>query len=140
MHSIGYNFHSTFLLAISFRNQQFFPKLIFFLLEVNRELPQRLTLKTSLVVHSFSIVLLHSFNPVCSYIFVCVAFQPIDFVLFQTCHIFVNSSILKVASNFYSSWEECPTNLWTLPTFSDLANMTREDLTSPCRCSSNCSG
>jgi hypothetical protein len=26
-----------------------------------------------------------------------------------------------VASNFYSSWDkECPTNLWTLPTFSRL--------------------
>jgi hypothetical protein len=36
-----------------------------------------------------------------------------------------------VASNFYSSWDECPTKLWTLPTFSDLENMTREDLTSP---------
>jgi hypothetical protein len=30
VHSIGYNFHSTFSLAISFRNQQFFPKLLFF--------------------------------------------------------------------------------------------------------------
>jgi hypothetical protein len=36
-----------------------------------------------------------------------------------------------VASNFYSSWDECPTNLWTLPTFSDPANITHEDLTSP---------
>jgi hypothetical protein len=38
-----------------------------------------------------------------------------------------------VASNFFknSSWDECPTNLWTLPTFSELANMTREDLNSP---------
>jgi hypothetical protein len=36
-----------------------------------------------------------------------------------------------VASNYYSSRDECPTNLWILPTFSDLANMTREDLTSP---------
>jgi hypothetical protein len=36
-----------------------------------------------------------------------------------------------VASNFYSSWDECPTNLWTLPTFSNLTNMTCEDLTSP---------
>ncbi len=33
-----------------------------------------------------------------------------------------------MASNFSSSWDECPTNLWT---FSNLANMTREDLTSP---------
>jgi hypothetical protein len=36
-----------------------------------------------------------------------------------------------VASNLYSSWDECPTNLWTLPTFSDPENMTCEDLTSP---------
>ncbi len=36
-----------------------------------------------------------------------------------------------MASNFYSSWDKCPTNLWTLPTFSDLANITCEDLTSP---------
>jgi hypothetical protein len=36
-----------------------------------------------------------------------------------------------VASIFYSLWDECPTNLWTLPTFSDRENMTREDLTSP---------
>jgi hypothetical protein len=36
-----------------------------------------------------------------------------------------------VVSNFYSFWDECPTNLCALPTFSDLANMTREDLTSP---------
>ncbi len=32
---------------------------------------------------------------------------------------------LTVASNFYSSWDECPTNPWTLPTFSELANMSR---------------
>jgi hypothetical protein len=36
-----------------------------------------------------------------------------------------------VASKFYSSWDKWPTNLWTLPAFSDLANMTHEDLTSP---------
>jgi ABC-type Zn uptake system ZnuABC Zn-binding protein ZnuA len=36
-----------------------------------------------------------------------------------------------VASNFYPLWDECPTNLWTLPTFSDLENWTREDLASP---------
>jgi hypothetical protein len=33
----------------------------------------------SLVALSFPVVLLHSFNPVCSYFFVCVAFQPNDF-------------------------------------------------------------
>jgi hypothetical protein len=35
------------------------------------------------------------------------------------------------SSFFYSSWDECPTNLWTLPTFSELANMTHGDLNSP---------
>jgi hypothetical protein len=36
-----------------------------------------------------------------------------------------------MASNFYSSWDECPSNLWTLPTFSETANMSRNDLTAP---------
>jgi hypothetical protein len=36
-----------------------------------------------------------------------------------------------VASNFYSSWNEGLPNLWVLPTFFYLANMSREDLT-PC--------
>jgi hypothetical protein len=56
------------------------------------------------------------------------------FVLFQTCHIFVSSSILLPYSGFHffnSSWDECPTNLWTLPTFSNCENITREDLTHP---------
>ncbi len=30
-----------------------------------------------------------------------------------------------MASNFYSSWDECPTNLQTLPTFFEHANMSR---------------
>jgi hypothetical protein len=60
--------------VISFRNQQFFQKTIFsFLLEVSRELPQHLTLNV------FFRCLFAQFNPVRSYIFVCVAFQPIDF-------------------------------------------------------------
>ncbi len=88
--------------------------------------------------HVFSVLLVFSFictvfNPVCSYI-LCVSHSTLlNFVLFQTCHTSVNPSILLPYSgfNFYSSWDECPTNLWTLPTFSDLANMTHEDLTSP---------
>jgi hypothetical protein len=36
-----------------------------------------------------------------------------------------------VASNSYSSWDKCPSNLWTLPTFSELANISSDDLTSP---------
>jgi hypothetical protein len=48
---------------------------------------------------------------------VCVASQPAVDCLFQTCN---TSSIhpffcLTVASNFYSSWDECPSNLWTFP-------------------------
>ncbi len=30
-----------------------------------------------------------------------------------------------------ASWDECPANLWILPTFSAPQNMTRDDLTSP---------
>jgi hypothetical protein len=36
-----------------------------------------------------------------------------------------------VATNFYSSWDERPTNLWTLPAYSELSNMTQDDLTTP---------
>jgi hypothetical protein len=82
----------------------------------------------------FFVVLLRSFNPVCSSFFVCVAFQPIDVCSVPSLphfHQFVHSLALQWLSNFYSSWDECPTSLWTLPTFSDLANMTHEDLTSP---------
>ncbi len=71
VHSIGYNFHSTFSLAISFRNQQFLSKFSF-LLEVSRELPQRSTLNTFFRCSQFSRCSLHSFNPVCSCIFLCV--------------------------------------------------------------------
>jgi hypothetical protein len=34
-----------------------------------------------------------------------------------------------MATNFYSSWAECPTNLWILPAFSEPPNMTWDDLT-----------
>jgi ABC-type Zn uptake system ZnuABC Zn-binding protein ZnuA len=36
-----------------------------------------------------------------------------------------------VATNFYSSWDECPTNLWTLPAYSEFSNMTQDNLTTP---------
>jgi hypothetical protein len=36
-----------------------------------------------------------------------------------------------VVSNSYSSWDECPSNLWTLPSFPELANIYCDDLTSP---------
>jgi hypothetical protein len=36
-----------------------------------------------------------------------------------------------MATIFYSSWDECPTNLWTLPAFSELSTMICDDLTHP---------
>ncbi len=78
VHSIGYIFHSTFHLRFRLEINSFFSKFIF-LLEVSRELPQRSTLNTLLVALSIFVIHLHSFNPVCSYIFSCVTFQPTDF-------------------------------------------------------------
>jgi hypothetical protein len=39
--------------------------------------------------------------------------------------------IVTVAAIFCSSWDECPTNLWTLPVFSDFPNMAPNDLVQP---------
>jgi hypothetical protein len=36
-----------------------------------------------------------------------------------------------VATVSYSSWDECPSNLWTLPAFSEISNMARGNLTAP---------
>jgi hypothetical protein len=36
-----------------------------------------------------------------------------------------------VATKFYSSWDECPSNLWTLPAFPEISAMSRDDLTHP---------
>ncbi len=36
-----------------------------------------------------------------------------------------------VATGFYSSWDECPTNLLTLPVFPELPNMAHDDLVQP---------
>ncbi len=48
VHSIGYNFHSSF--RLQFRSEiNIFPNSFFFLLEVSRELSQCLTLNTSLI-------------------------------------------------------------------------------------------
>ncbi len=64
----------------------------------------------------------------------CVTSLPaIDFSSVPNLPHFINLSILLPYSGFqfYSSWDECPSNLWTLPTFSELANISRDDLTSP---------
>jgi hypothetical protein len=92
-----------------------------------------LTFNTFFVVLSFPIARLHSLTLFALNFFFVSHSNLLIFVLFQTA---TPSSVCSffcptVASNFYSSWDECPTNLSTLPVFSDLANMTREDLTSP---------
>jgi hypothetical protein len=50
----------------------------------------------------------------------------LPFVLVLFC-----SFCLIVAATFYSSWDECPTNLWTLPVFSNISNMAPNDLVQP---------
>jgi hypothetical protein len=112
--------HTTFTafscLRFCLEINSFFPKLFFFLLEVSRELPQCSTLNTFFIAPSFLIVRLHSLT-LFALTFLCLSHPNLlIFVLFQTCHTFVNPSILLP----YSSWDECPTNLWTLPIFSSL--------------------
>ncbi len=61
-------------------------------------------------------------------LFLCVSHQPTSW--FLLCSKLATPSSVRpffcptVASNSYSSWDECPSNLWTSPTFSELANMT----------------
>jgi hypothetical protein len=69
-------------------------------------------------------------------LFLCVSRSNLHFDFLFCSKLATPSSIRPVfcptvASNFYSSWDECPSNLWTLPTFAELANMNRDDLTSP---------
>ena len=100
VHSIGYNFHSTFWLAISFRNQQFFSKYSF-LLEVSRELPQRSTLNTFFVALSFLVVRLHSLTLFAlAFFFVCATFSSVHPIFCPT-----------VDSIICSSWAEYPANI-----------------------------
>jgi hypothetical protein len=68
-------------------------------------------------------------------LFMCVSHSSLHFDFFSVPNLplFCNSPFFcpTLASNSYSSWDECPSNLWTLPTFSKLANMNCDDLTSP---------
>jgi hypothetical protein len=69
-------------------------------------------------------------------LFLCVSHYNLHFDFLSCCKLATPSSIRPVfcptvASNSYSSWDECPSNLWTLLTVSELANMTRDNLTSP---------
>ncbi len=87
---------------------------------MSRELPQRSTLNTSLVALS-NCYPLAQFQP---YLLVYFFVYRISAYWFSFCSklatlLSIRSSFCPaVASNFYFSWDECPTNLWTLPTFS----------------------
>jgi hypothetical protein len=53
------------------------------------------------------------FKPFIAFVILCIVFFP------------------TVDIKFYSSWDGCPSNLWTLPAFSELSTITRDDLTCP---------
>ncbi len=115
----------------------------FFLLEVSRELPQCLTLNTSLVTRIFSLFS-YAVSTLFALTFLCVSHSSLQliFVMFQTCHTFINLSILLP----YSSFQFLFFLGWVPIKPLDFANLFRTckhvswrfDL--PCRCSSNCSG
>jgi hypothetical protein len=86
VHSIGYSLHSSFLLAISYRNQQFSQNSYFSVgSAVSRELPQRLTLNTFFVDLSFLVVCLHSVT-IFVLTFLCVSHSNLlIFVLLLLC-------------------------------------------------------
>ncbi len=119
-------------------------------MEVSRELPQCSILNTLPVVRIFGCYFLQLPAPGCWTPQLTFWYQVI-LTLFVTLILCVSLSNLRrfllcsklatpssvhpffcptVASNSYSSWDECPSNLRTLPTFSELANMTHDDLTS----------
>jgi hypothetical protein len=93
---------------------------------------------TSSPAHIFS--LSDCFNPACCFYFLCVTFQPTilsSVLTLPYIRQFVYSFCPTLATNFYSSWDECSTNLWILPAFSEPPNMTRDDLTTPVAAAAN---
>ncbi len=109
VHSIGYNFHSIFFsLAILLRNQQLLLK---FILSVGSKQRATTTLDSEHVTRCsyFFVVLLSSFQPhfnfgyfnlVCSYIFVCVTFQP----LFDFCSVPNLPHLRQFVHSFALQW------------------------------------
>jgi hypothetical protein len=91
----------TALFCLRFRLEiNSFPKTHIFLLEVSRELTQCSTLNTFFVALSFLVVHVHSLT-LFALTFLCVSHSTLlIFVLFQTCHTFINSSILLPYSGF----------------------------------------
>ncbi len=142
VHSIGFNFHSTFSLAISFRNQQLFPKFIFFPVGSKQRATTMLNFEHVTCCSQFFPLFFCTVSTLFALTFVCVSYSSHWFVLFQTCHISVNLSILlpynvfqfllflgRVPNkplDFANFFWPCKYDSW------------RFDLS--CRCSSNCSG
>ncbi len=139
-----------FSLLISLRNQQAF--FFNFILSVGsqQKLPQHSILSTySLLVFFF--LVWRSFDPgltsnpahifcirllltLLVILIFCVSHSNLQFdFCFNPAIPFSIWSFFRptVATNSYSSWDECLSNLWTLPTFSEISNMSRDDLTTP---------
>jgi len=76
VHSIGYNFHSTFCLQFRSEINSFFSKFSF-LLEVSRELPQRSTLNTFFRCSQFLTVRSHSLTLFALAFFVCATLSSV---------------------------------------------------------------
>ncbi len=71
------------------------------------------------------------FNTARHFYFECVTFQPTTSfsVLSPTLLLSVRSLFCpSVPTNSFSSWDKWPSNLWTLPAFSELSNITRDSL------------
>ncbi len=113
----------------------------FFLLEVGHSYHSTQFLNTLLVAHISPFLFCAVFDPgltsTPAHIFVsgsfntarCFYFLRVTFhihaILFfcfnPAIHLSVRSFFCPtVATNSYSSWEECPSNVWTLPAFSEL--------------------
>jgi hypothetical protein len=80
VHSIGYNFHSTFHLRFRLEVKSFFPKFSF-LLEVSRELPQRSTLNTFFRCSQFSRCPFVQLTLFALAFFVCATFSSVHPIL-----------------------------------------------------------
>jgi hypothetical protein len=102
-------------------------------LEVSRELPQRLT-------SLFSCAVLTLF----ALTFVCVSHSSLQliFVLFQTCHTFINSSFFLPYSGFQFLFflERVPIKPLDFANLSQTCKHVSWWFDLPCHCSSNCSG
>ncbi len=98
VHSIGYNFHSTFHLRFYLKINSFFQ--IHLSVESKQRATTTLDFEHVFVALSFLVVRLHSLT-LLALSFLCVSHSNLlIFVLSQTCHTFISSSIIWPYSGF----------------------------------------